>query len=81
MRVVLNQRADEERVGPGKPPFEAALVLVDPLDGFASFGFDERPPLSADGDGGEPFGELEGEAHEGAGDEEADGDVEEVKEA
>jgi hypothetical protein len=81
VRVILDQRADEERVRPGEPPLETALVLVDPLDSFPRFSFDERPSLGTDGDGGEAFGKLEGETHEGAGDEEADGDVEEVKEA
>lgn len=81
VRVILYQRADEERVRPRKPPLEAAFVLVDPLDRLPRFSFNEGPPLSADRDGGEALGELEGEAHEWAGDEETDGNVEEVKES
>lgn len=80
-RDALDERADEEGIRPDEPPLEARLVLVDPLDGEARLRLDDGPLLRPDRERRKALGELERDAHEGARDEEADGDVEEVEEA
>lgn len=77
----LDEAADEERIGPDEPPFEAGLVLVDPFNRLSSLGFDDGPVLSTDGQRGEALGKLEGDPHEGSSDEEANWDIKEMEEA
>ena len=56
-------------------------MLVDPLDRLSRFRFDNAPLLRSYGEARESFGKLERDPHEWSGDEESNGNVEEMEEA